>query len=225
MTTKARRVAGPCVVLWIALVLSVIGGASVVAAQTPSGVIQGNIRDVSAGVLPGVVVTATHAETGRSLVALSNGRGDYEVSGLEVGEYDVSALLPGFRSQPFTVTVTAGETETLDLVLTIAPLAETVIVTRTDQQLSAVPQSVAVVERDQIEFAQRRASLDEALPWHSRALRSEPTQLRSLWWHRAEYPRAAAPVWSARGLHYPGRYPDHHGRRHDRTRQPSISGQ
>ena len=163
MTTKARRVAGPCVVFWIALVLSVIGGASVVAAQTPSGVIQGNIRDVSAGVLPGVVVTATHAETGRSLVALSNGRGDYEVSGLEVGEYDVSALLPGFRSQPFTVTVTAGETETLDLVLTIAPLAETVIVTRTDQQLSAVPQSVAVVERDQIEFAQRRASLDEAL--------------------------------------------------------------
>ena len=116
-----------------------------------------------AGVLPGVVVTATHAETGSSRVSLSDGRGDYEISGLDTGDYDVAALLPGFRSQPFSVTVTAGETAMLDLVLTIAPLAETVMVTRTDQLLSAVPQSVAVVERDQIEFAQRRASLDEAL--------------------------------------------------------------
>ena len=162
MTTKARRVAGPLAVFSIALVLSVTGGVSAAAAQS-GGAIRGNIRDTSAGVLPGVVVTATHADTRSSWAALSDGRGDYEISGLDAGEYDVSALLPGFRSQPFTVTVTAGETATLDLVLTIAPLAETVIVTRTDQQLSFVPQSVAVVQRDQIEYAQRRASLDEAL--------------------------------------------------------------
>ena len=162
MTTKARRIAGSLAVFWIALILSV-SGASVVAAQTSDGAIQGRIRDTSAGVLPGVVVTATHAETGSSRVSLSDGRGDYEISGLDTGDYDVAALLPGFRSQPFSVTVTAGETAMLDLVLTIAPLAETVMVTRTDQLLSAVPQSVAVVERDQIEFAQRRASLDEAL--------------------------------------------------------------
>ena len=162
MTTKARRIAGSLAVFWIALILSV-SGASVVAAQTSDGAIQGRIRDTSAGVLPGVVVTATHAETGSSRVSLSDGRGDYEISGLDTGDYDVAALLPGFRSQPFSVTVTAGETAMLDLVLTIAPLAETVMVIRTDQLLSAVPQSVAVVERDQIEFAQRRASLDEAL--------------------------------------------------------------
>ena len=35
--------------------------------------------------------------------------------------------------------------------------------TRTDQDLATVPQSVAVVAREQIEFAQRRSSLDEAL--------------------------------------------------------------
>ena len=162
MMTKARRVAGPRAVFWIALMLTV-AGASLVAAQTSGGTIQGTIRDTGAGVLPGVVVTATHAETGSTKVGLSRGRGDYEISGLDPGEYDVSALLPGFRSQPFTVTVAAGETAVLDLVLTIAPLAETVFVTRTDQQLSAVPQSVAVVERAQVEYAQRRASLDEAL--------------------------------------------------------------
>ena len=161
MTTNERKVAGPRTVCSIALMLSV-AGASTMAAQT-SGAIEGNIRDTSAGVLPGVVVTATHVDTASSRVALSDARGDYEISGLDAGEYDVAALLPGFRSQPITVTVTAGQTTTRDLVLTIAPLAETVIVTRTDRQLSSVPQSVAVVQRDQIEFAQRRASLDEAL--------------------------------------------------------------
>jgi len=163
MTTNTRRVAGPRVAFLITLVLSVIGGASAAVAQTSSGVMQGNIRDTSAGVLPGVIVTVTHVDTASSLVAVSDGRGNYEISGLDEGEYDVSALLPGFRSEPFTVTVTAGQTTTRDLILTIAPLAETVIVTRSDQQLSSIPQLIAVVQRDQIEFAQRRVSLDEAL--------------------------------------------------------------
>ena len=139
MTTNERKVAGPRTVCSIALMLSV-AGASTMAAQT-SGAIEGNIRDTSAGVLPGVVVTATHVDTASSRVALSDARGDYEISGLDAGEYDVAALLPGFRSQPITVTVTAGQTTTRDLVLTIAPLAETVIVTRTDRQFSSVPQS------------------------------------------------------------------------------------
>jgi len=163
MTTKARWVRGPLAVLSIALVLIGTGGASTVAAQATGGTIQGSVQDDSGGVLPGVVVTASQADTGRSRIVTSDGRGDYEISGLDAGEYDVAALLPGFRSQPFSVTVAQGQTATLDLVLTIAPLAETVTVTRTDQTLSAVPQSIAVVRRDQIEFAQRRASLDEAL--------------------------------------------------------------
>ena len=161
MTTKIQRLVSSRAVCLIALVLSMVS-VSKVTAQT-SGAMQGNIRDTSAGVLPGVIVTVTHVDTASSLVAVSDARGNYEISGLNAGEYDVSALLPGFRSEPFTVTVTAGQTTTRDLILTIAPLAETVIVTRTDQQLSSIPQSVSVVQRDQIEFAQRRTSLDEAL--------------------------------------------------------------
>ena len=47
--------------------------------------------------------------------------------------------------------------------LGIAPLAETVTVTRVDQELAAVPNAIAVVNRDTIEVGQRRSSLDEAL--------------------------------------------------------------
>ena len=162
MTTKARRVAGPYAICSMALMLGVFS-ATLAAGQTAGGTIQGNVQDASGGVLPGAVVTATQAQTGRSRVAASDNRGDYEISGLEAGAYDVDSLLPGFRGQSATVTVAAGDTATLNLVLTIAPLAETVIVTRSQQELSVVPQSIAVVQRDAIEFAQRRASLDEAL--------------------------------------------------------------
>ena len=163
MTTKTRWVAGQRAVCLIALVLILFADVSAAAEQSTGGMIQGNIQDASGGVLPGVVVTASHGQTGRSRVVASDRRGDYEISGLDAGEYDVTALLAGFRSLPTTLTVAEGQTATLDLVLTIAPLAETVTVTRTDQQLSAVPQSITVVQRDQIEYAQRRASLDEAL--------------------------------------------------------------
>ncbi len=72
-------------------------------------------------------------------------------------------VLPGFSSDAATVTVVAGGSAMVDMSLTIAPLAETVTVTRTDRDLAVVPSSVTVVQRDQIEYAQRRTSLDEAL--------------------------------------------------------------
>jgi iron complex outermembrane receptor protein len=146
----------------IALVL-IVAGQALTLAQTPGATIQGRIQDESGGVLPGATVTATHQPTGRSRSVVSDGRGGYEIPELEAGSYEVRGVLPGFRSELATVTVTAGATRSLDMVLSIAPLAETVIVMRTNQDLTAVPQSVAVVERGQIEHSQRRASLDEAL--------------------------------------------------------------
>ena len=163
MMTTVRRVSGPRVVYVIGLLLMLNSGISAAAEQTAGATIQGNIRDASGGVLPGVVVTATSAESGRSRVVTSNARGDYQITGLDPGEYIVAPLLVGFRGQPQTVAVAAAGTTTHDLELNIAPLAETVTVMRTDQELAAVPQSIAIVQRDQIEFAQRRASLDEAL--------------------------------------------------------------
>ena len=163
MTTKARWVAGSCAMYAIALVLIMAGQASASVEQTSGATIQGSIQDESGGVLPGATVTATSLQTGRSRSVVTGGRGDYQISGLDAGEYEVLSVLPGFRGQPATVTVGGVGTTTLDIVLVIAPIAETVTVMRTDQELSAVPQSVAVVQRDQIEYAQRRTSLDEAL--------------------------------------------------------------
>ena len=162
MTTKVRWVAGPCAVCAIALVLSVAGQASASAGQTSGGTIQGTITDDTGAVLPGVSVTATHTQSERSGTVVSDARGEYRITRLEAGSYDVQALLPGFRTNPTSVTVGQG-VSSLDFVLGIAPLAETVTVTRTDQELSAVSTAVAIVGRETIEVGQRRTSLDESL--------------------------------------------------------------
>ena len=147
---------------WAMTMLLVVGVSTSGAGQGPVS-IGGTITDESGGVLPGVTVTATNSDTGGARTAVSNGQGRYEVSNLPAGSYDVQAVLPGFSSDRVAVTVAAGGSAVMDMSLTIAPLAETVTVTRTDRDLAAVPSSVAVVQRDQIEYAQRRTSLDEAL--------------------------------------------------------------
>jgi iron complex outermembrane receptor protein len=127
------------------------------------GTINGTIEDETGGVLPGVIVTAINTSTDGSRTAVSDGEGRYTISDLAAGSYEVIGLLPGFRSAGATVTVMAGASAMVDMSLIIAPLAETVTVMRTDQDLSTVPLSVSVVQRDQVAYAQRRVSLDEAL--------------------------------------------------------------
>ena len=150
-------------VMWSSAVVlvAVLGVVSESVAQD-LGSIEGTITDNSGGVLPGVTVTATNTQTQRSRTVVSDARGEYRLTTLEAGSYEVQAVLPGFRTDPTSVSVGEG-VSSLDIVCGIAPLVETVTVTRTDQELSAVPTAVSVVGRETIEAGQRRASLDESL--------------------------------------------------------------
>ena len=146
-----------------AMAMLLVVGVSTSAAGQGTGTISGTVEDESGGVLPGVTVTVTNASTGGSLTTVSDGQGRYEISNLPAGSYEVRGGLPGFNSDRATVTVAAGGSAMVDMSLTIASVAETVTVTRTAQDLAVVASSVAVVGRDQIEYAQRRTSLDESL--------------------------------------------------------------
>ena len=123
--------------------------------------LNGTVVDELGGVLPGVTVTARSTSSGLTRSAVSGPGGNYTMR-LPTGSYEVEASLPGFAAASAAVTICSSPTER-DFTLEIAPLAETVTVTRTDQTLSAIPNAVAVVQADQIGFAQRKSSLDEAL--------------------------------------------------------------
>lgn len=132
-------------------------------AQADKTNLRGTIRDQTGAVLIGVTVTARNLQTGVSASAVSDDRGAYEIRALPAGAYEVQAILAGFRSEASELELTASEVRTLDLVLQIAPLSETVTVTRAEQELAAVPKAVDVVPAPEIQFAQRRVSLDEGL--------------------------------------------------------------
>src|SRR3954466_15481859 len=68
--------------------------AATLAAQT-GGHISGVVMDTSGGVLPGVTVTATVA--GRSMTALTDSSGLYELRDVPAGLCRLTASLPGFR--------------------------------------------------------------------------------------------------------------------------------
>ena len=143
-------------------VLCLLVGIGPAVAQDDAGSIWGIVSDQVGGLLPGVTVTARHAGTGLARSAVTSEDGDYEIARLPAGDYDVSVFLPGFRADPQPARVEGAET-IVDFTLTIAPLAETVTVTRSEQGLDDVANAVAVLGSEALGFTERKASLDEAL--------------------------------------------------------------
>src|SRR5262245_66587774 len=71
--------------------------AAPVFAQQTTGTLQGRVQDNTGGVLPGVTVEATQANTGYSRPAVTDAQGVYRLTVLPVGQYNVSVELAGFR--------------------------------------------------------------------------------------------------------------------------------
>ena len=103
----------------------------VTAAQVTSSGFIGVARDASGGVLPGVTVEATSpALIEGTRVAVTDGSGAYRIVGLSPGTYSVTFTLPGFGTFVRDgIELTASFTATVNGVLTVGGIAETVTVT------------------------------------------------------------------------------------------------
>ena len=139
------------------------GAAPAAAGQGGTGSVTGAVLDELGGVLPRVTVTVRDAASGLTRSTVTDAGGGYEIEGLPAGDYEVEAQLAGFLGEPSTVTIGSGVPRALNLTLAIAPLAETVTVTRSGQRLASVPNAVAVVGAEALDFTERKSSLDEAL--------------------------------------------------------------
>jgi hypothetical protein len=98
-------------------------------AQTFTAGVRGAVRDAS-GVVPGVAVQLVNEASNASREAVSNEAGEYNFSAVPPGTYTVRASLAGFKSyEQRGIRVAAQQFITLDVVLDVGSLQETVTVT------------------------------------------------------------------------------------------------
>lgn len=112
----------------IAVLLAVVGLFSMrIGAQNAMGRIVGVITDQTGSVIPGARVTVANVDTGISGETISTEDGSYQFLLLPIGNYRITAELPGFR----TATTTAQKLEInqslkIDLRLEVGATSETV---------------------------------------------------------------------------------------------------
>ena len=117
--------------IWIvALMVATSVAHPLAQSQAVNGTIEGTITDQSGAALPGVSVTVSNIDTGDTRVVVSNATGVYRAPLLPLGRYRLSAELQGFRKfEQQGLTLSAGQSAVINVVLSVGNMAETVTVT------------------------------------------------------------------------------------------------
>ncbi|MBV8572968.1 MAG: carboxypeptidase regulatory-like domain-containing protein, partial [Acidobacteriaceae bacterium] len=66
-------------------------------AWAQEGSITGSVRDASGAIIPNATVSVTSTEQGFTRTVATNTSGDYLVSGLQPGHYNIVVTAPGFQ--------------------------------------------------------------------------------------------------------------------------------
>ena len=100
---------------------------SAVTAQT-TATVNGTVKDVNGGAMPGATVSVTNASTGLTRTNVTGDEGRFVVAGLPPGDYELRAEISGFKPLQRRLTLAVAETVALNLVLEMSGLQETVTV-------------------------------------------------------------------------------------------------
>ena len=108
----------------------------VVSAQQTTGDITGRVYDAAVNVVPGATVTVVHKGTGQSRTATTNEDGDYTITQLPPGNYDVTVEASTFSKALLKdYQVNVGARQTLNFDLKPGQITETVEVTADAAQI------------------------------------------------------------------------------------------
>ena len=129
-------------------------GVSPVAAQTPAATprtIDGNVLDRQGLPVNGAKVTVTQ-KPGTLQKSAESSTGKFKVDGLTPAVYDLKVEAVGFTAQTMTVDLRTLTTAPVEVRLEPAGSADEISVaaTRSEQRLSSVPESVSVLNADEI---------------------------------------------------------------------------
>ena len=152
---KATRVA------WT-VILILLAAAGLSAQGTDEASVRGTVRDRSGAVVPGVTITLTPVEAGTARTTVTDTMGAYAFERVPAGEYELEAVLSGFGRETAAVRAAAGRPGVVDITLRVAPLTETITVTRSEEDRAAVPNAVTVLQRDDIQTFRRKVSPAES---------------------------------------------------------------
>ncbi|MEW6321100.1 MAG: TonB-dependent receptor [Acidobacteriota bacterium] len=107
----------------------VLAAATSAFAQTFTGGLRGAVRDAG-GVVPGVTVQLVNEATNQTREGVSNEAGEYNFAAVPPGTYTIRASLTGFKTyERKGVRIAAQQFITLDIVLEVGQLQETITVT------------------------------------------------------------------------------------------------
>jgi hypothetical protein len=121
-------------------------------AQTTFGSILGTIRDSQGNVIPSAKVTLVNQGTSVERTDTSNQAGDYSLTNIAPGIYDLTIEMSGFQAAHFpSISLRASETKRVDASMTIGSEMQSVLVQATDG---------AVLNTDVSNIAQTKSSLE-----------------------------------------------------------------
>ncbi len=115
--------------------------------------IRGTVADEEGTVLPGATATARNVNTGYEKSAITDRKGEFLISGLTPGQYEVEVTLPGFQKKIRKgLTFNVGARYTLAFTLRPATVEEEVTVTAQSPMVEVTKSEVAaVIERKKID--------------------------------------------------------------------------
>src|ERR1700758_195406 len=78
-------------------------------AQAPEGTIRGIVRDVTGAVVTKTTLRVRQAQFGDGRVVGTNVNGQYYITNLEPGDYEIEAFAPGFKTEVQNVRLLVGD--------------------------------------------------------------------------------------------------------------------
>lgn len=113
-------------VIALLLVLTTVGPLPDLEAQSQHGTIKGVVKDTTGVFIPGVRVRVRNLGTNWQREAPTNWSGQYNISNLNPGNYEVSAELEGFKKWTSTLTLHALQTAVVDIMLEVGEVTTTI---------------------------------------------------------------------------------------------------
>ena len=122
-----KRIHGYSLLL-ILLVVGLLSTPDLLAQETKilRGELSGTITDTTGARVPAVEISAEHVLTNFVRTHITDDTGFYVLSGLPIGDYELSAQLAGFREYRHTLTLGGGDRKTVNIQLEVGEVTDTI---------------------------------------------------------------------------------------------------